>query len=146
MKIDYNPRATRFELYPTTSEEFHKLKLIYDTQNKIKTGNTITELIKNMFKYTIDGKEVTADEFIAHYNKLLQNSAYGKLATDYIGKDKKRKFITVHKHNDPNVKATIFIDQIQAILERDNGYASIRLSTCNFDTCDKYDKIIKQLS
>lgn len=120
MKIDYNPRAIRFELYPTTAEEFH----------------------------IFDGKEVTPDEFIAHYNKLLQNSAYGKLATDYIGKDKKCKFIIVHKNIHPSLKVVIPIHEIQSIVERDDGCATIRLKGCNFinyDTAEKYDEIIRQL-
>lgn len=144
MRIDCNPRAMEFDFYADTLDEYYTLKLIYDNQNKIKTNDISIELIKKLFKFTIEGRKVTADEFIAYYNgrieKLILNSCYGKLAKP------ERKFITVHKHDKPHIKATIFIDAIQSIAQREDGCASIKTSTCNYDTCDKYDKIIRQLS
>ena len=157
MKIDYNAKAEHFILKPESTEEYYTLHLIYDSQCTLSTEQTIQELIKRMFVYTIDGKEVEWEEFSNYYQKLYNlnggdtkktykeaklflNSIYGKLATP------QRKFIIVHKYDNPKQEAIIFIDQIQAISKRDNGCASVRLRSCNYDTCDKYEKVIMQLT
>lgn len=125
MRLEFNPRASCYNLYCDTSEEYDKLKLMLE---KPLTATDIKG-IDNM---------VYADTDSIKTMKTKLNSIYGKVVTDML-----KTYIVVHRAKKPII---IFTKSILAVEKDDDGTAIIYCSeNAVFYVDEKYTDVIKQI-